>query len=456
MTFDDECAPLSEEEARRAAQPVLDLPGADAVEVVVTASYSGVTRYAGSEIIQNTVRELANAYVRVAAQGRSATSTTNQLDAGHMREAASKALEAANASPADPRWAGLPTLEDAGKPEPVLRFDADTARATPGERAAAIGAIISASDSDNAAGIYETGSHVYSVFSSEGIDCYDSFSRAVVTCLVDNGEATGWGESSSHRMSDVDHEAAARAAARKAGMARKATDADPGTYEVVLEPSAVGVLMEYLAYAGFGAKQVLEGDSFLCSRTGQDVAPPSVTVADDVRHPCSVGIGFDFEGVSKKRVAVIDKGRATGPVTDMRTGRELGDGSTGHFSGSAEFGPYAANVVLEPGEAALEDLIGAVSNGVLVSRFHYVNILDRPATLLTGMTRDGTFRIRDGEIAEPIHNFRFTQSVLDCLSSVEGVGRDALALAPEFGSFGSVVAPALRAGAFRFTSRTSH
>jgi predicted Zn-dependent protease len=112
--------------------------------------------------------------------------------------------------------------------------------------------------------------------------------------------------------------------------------------------------------------------------------------------------------------------------------------------------------VLEVGDQTYEDLVGGVADGLLVTRFHYVNVLDRPSTLLTGMTRDGTFRIRDGAIAEPVRNLRFSQAVLDALSSVLGVGRDLHAFAPDFASFGSTVAPAIRVGRFRFSSGTSH
>jgi predicted Zn-dependent protease len=72
------------------------------------------------------------------------------------------------------------------------------------------------------------------------------------------------------------------------------------------------------------------------------------------------------------------------------------------------------------------------------------------------MTRDGTFRITDGELAEPVHNLRFTQSVLDALGSALGVGQQLSAFAPDYGAFGSTVVPALRLGEFTFTSTTSH
>ena len=448
--------PVTHEEARTAAASVLDLPGADGIEVIVAGSRTGVTRYARSEIIQNTARTEVRAFVRAITGERLASATTNQLDPERMLAAARSALEAATASPPDPEFPGLARPDGMDKPTPCYRWDAATASTSPAQRAESVRKILTAAASDNAAGIFETGAHCFAVFSSEGVDCFDAYTRCATTCLVDTGDATGWGDDSSHAIADVDAIAVADRAARKAEAGGGQVDVEPDTYEVVLEPAAVATMLEYLSYAGLGAKQVIEGESFLATRAGQPVAAPAVTVADDVYHPRSVGIGFDFEGVPRRRVPVIDRGTATGPVSDLRTARKLGVDPTGHSSGSTEFGPYAANVVLESGESSVEELIGAVEDGLLITRFHYVNILDRPATLLTGMTRDGTFRIRGGEVAEPIHNLRFTQSVLEALSSVVGVSSELGAFAPEFGAFGSTVAPSLRVGEFRFTSGTTH
>ena len=448
--------PLSAEAARRAAQAVLDAPGADDVEVLVSASATGVTRFANSQIIQNITRKEVRAYVRVAVGDRIASSGTNQLDGEHMKGAVARALEAARATRGDADFPGFAQPGKDGRAQAVGRWDDATAAASPARRAEAVNQILGASNSANAAGIYETSSFAFGVFSSTGIDCFDAYTRCAMSCLVDNGESTGWGDSSSHAMAEVDVEAAAHRAARKAEASKKPRSAAPGTYEVVLEPAATGTIVEYLSYAGFGAKQVLEDESFLARHTGEEVGAPSISILDDVWHPQSVGIGFDFEGVPRKRVAVIEKGLATGPVSDLRTARQMGVETTGHGSGSNELGPYAANVVLEAGDKSLEALIGGVSHGFLVTRFHYVNILDRPATLLTGMTRDGTFAVEDGDITGAVHNFRFAQNVLSALASVQGVGRDLVSLAPEFGGFGSTVAPALHLGEFDFVSTTSH
>ena len=448
--------PLTAGAARAAATPVLDLQGVDAIEVVLSASRTGLTRYARSEIIQSLVRNDLRAQVRVVIGDRVASAATNQLDAESLRKAAERAREAATLSLPDEGFPGLPSPEKVGRAEGIFRWDEDTATASPDRRAAAVRQILAASGSDNTAGIFETSAHCFAVINSLGIDCFDAFTRCVTTCLVDDGEATGWGEASSHAVSQVDPEAAARTASAKAASGHDPIEAEPGEHAVLLEPSAVALLLDYLSYVGMGAKQVLDGESFLATRSGEQVAAPSITVEDDVHHDDSVGIGFDFEGVPRRKACIIESGRAVGPVTDLRTAPSLGVTPSGHYSGWSEFGPYASNVVMRQGDASHGELLAAVGDGFLVTRFHYVNVLDRPSTLLTGMTRDGTFRIRGGEIAEPVRNFRFSQSVLEALGATARVGSEVRAFPPDFGSFGSFVAPALAVGAFNFASTTTH
>ena len=448
--------PLDRDELRAAAGYVLDHPGADGVEVLFTGSASGLTRFANSEIIQNTHREEIRAFVRVHSNNRVASASTNQLDADHMRAAAASALEAAGASLPDPDFPGLASPDSVGRPEGLFRWDGSTAATTPSQRAEAVRGILSVTRGGNTSGIYETGAYAYSVINSEGVDCFDAYTRCTTTCLVDRGGATGWGEDSSYASGEVDHIAAARRSSEKSLAGADPQSAEPGKYEVVLEASAVAMMIDYLSYSGCGAKQVIEGDSFLATKAGEVVAEPRVTVTDEASHPCSVGIGFDFEGVPRKTVRIIDDGVAKQPVTDLRTARQLGTTSTGHSSGSAEYGPYASNPVLLGGNETLDELISEVSSGFLVTRFHYVNILDRPSTLLTGMTRDGTFRIEKGEVTTPVHNFRFSNSVLDMLANAEGIGREVASFPPDFGAFGSTAAPPLRVSEFTFSSTTSH
>jgi predicted Zn-dependent protease len=205
--------PLEAEEARQAVRPLLSLPGADGIEAVITGSRTGLTRYARSEIIQNTVKEELRAYVRVVVGDRVASSATNQLDPDSLRSAAAKALEAARASRPDAEFPGLADPEVVGGTSPLFRWDDAVASASASERARAVSEVLKITSGAKAAGIFETSAHAFGIFSSTGMDRFDAYTRCMVTCLTDRGKgATGWGEGTSHRREEVDVEAAARRA----------------------------------------------------------------------------------------------------------------------------------------------------------------------------------------------------------------------------------------------------
>ena len=444
---------MFEADPRRAIEAALQTDGADGLEIVSIASDVGLTRFANSQIIQNTTRQEARVYVRAVVGDRWATATTNQMDEDRLRRAAENAIAAARVSPPDPRFPGLASPDVVGRPAPLRRFDEAVAGCDPKARAERVRDMLKVVGSHRCAGYVETSTSAWQMVSTAGVDATDIVSKSATQCLVDTGTGTGWGESYSHAWDGIDAIGAARSATQKAERSENPMPADPGRYEVILEASAVATMLEYLSWIGFGAKSMIDGESFFSTRRGEEVAIPAVTIKDDVHDQRSIGIGFDLEGVPRRTVEVIAAGKANTPVTDLRTAKELGTGSTGHASGSVEFGPYSANVVMEGGDRSPEELVAAVDDGILITRFHYVNVLDRHETLLTGMTRDGTFRIRGGELAEPINNFRFAQGALAALSAVKGMGNDARAFAEAYGSY---VAPTLHVGEFNLASRTSH
>jgi predicted Zn-dependent protease len=108
-----------------------------------------------------------------------------------------------------------------------------------------------------------------------------------------------------------------------------------------------------------------------------------------------------------------------------------------------------------PGESTLDELADAVGDGIWVTRLHYLGVVDPRHGIVTGMTRDGTFRIRDGKPAEPLPNLRFTVAVPDVLADVPGLGRDLL-LVNRSDFYGertpqAALVPALATGRFTVT-----
>jgi predicted Zn-dependent protease len=134
---------------------------------------------------------------------------------------------------------------------------------------------------------------------------------------------------------------------------------------------------------------------------------------------------FDFEGVPKEPVTLVEDGVLRDVVWDRRTAARAGDGrrSTGHAlpAPAQGWGPMAMNLAVRPGDCLLEELVERVGDGIYVTRLHYLSVVDGREGIITGMTRDGTFRVRDGEIVEPLVNLRFTTSFPDLLRDLLGL-----------------------------------
>jgi predicted Zn-dependent protease len=155
---------------------------------------------------------------------------------------------------------------------------------------------------------------------------------------------------------------------------------------------------------------------------------PKISIHDDSLDPRGLPKAFDFEGTPKRRVALVDAGTACGVVWDRATAARSRNGaeSTGHAPppGERDFGPLPNSLSVGGGEAeSVEQLAELVGDGIYVTRLHYLSVVHPRDGVITGMTRDGTFRIRDGKIAEPLVNLRFTVSVPELLREVPGLTR---------------------------------
>ena len=80
-------------------------------------------------------------------------------------------------------------------------------------------------------------------------------------------------------------------------------------------------------------------------------------------------------------------------------------------------------VVIGGGTASLDDLIKGVQRGILVTRFWYIRAVDPQTLLYTGLTRDGTFYVENGQIKHAIKNFRFNESPVIMLNNLEALGK---------------------------------
>ena len=430
-----------------------DALGATQAEVLVDETESRLTRFANSEIHQNVAESNTVVNLRFVDGRRVGCASTNRTDDEALRRLAESAARIARLMPEADEAIHLP------EPAPIAYVHGAaavaTAEATPEFRAGAAREVIAAAD---AAGVLAYGSfttdleHV-ALANSLGIRAQEerTWSQLLTVAMGSAGEA-GYAEAAAVDCTSIDVAAVGREAAEKARAAREPVSLPPGDYPVVLEPYAVVDLLDMLGYLGFSALAVQEGRSFF--EPGKVVGSPLVTIVDDAEDLAGAPISFDYEGVPKQRVPLVEAGVCGEAVYDAQTAARAGRRSTGHgLPAPNPYGPFPLNMIMTAGDASRDELIGGLERGLLVTRFHYTNPVHPKLAIVTGMTRDGTFLVEHGRVVGPVRNLRFTQSYLDALAGVQAVGRERRLLR---GFLGASLVPALRIGAFTFTGATEH
>lgn len=447
-----------ETELRRIAEAAIAATGTSgqAVEATLIARTGSLTRFANAAIHQNVSSREAELRLRVARGTRVAIVTTDRLDAEGIRRAAATANDLVGRAPEDPRFGGLPA------PRPIApvasSYSARTAEATPLDRARAAKQICDAAIAQGlrVAGFVATNTQELAVASSLGTWAYgpQTIAEAQLAAIGDDGSA--YAQRVASDLDRLDVAGAASEAVTKAKAAQHPREMAPGDHEVILEPYAVSDIVSFLSSQLTG-NAIEEGRSFVGGRLGERVTGP-VTLVDDPLDPLGLPRAFDFEGQPSDHVTLIADGVAQAVVYDSGTAHRTGAVNTGHAlppgSGQSSAPMHRR---LEPGTATREELIRSVKSGILVTRFYYTRWVHQLRTIVTGMTRDGTFAIIDGEIAYPVKNFRFTQSYHEALTGVRGIGNEAMLLVPaeQFGIQASASrVPVLHLASFSFTGAT--
>jgi PmbA protein len=446
------------------AERGLALAGGDA-QVTVVRERSLMSRFARSAPTQATAIDDTSVEILCLRDGHAASASTNRLDDGALRAAVRRAETAAVAAARSGPGThpGLAPPADARDHD---GFDDDTARLDPARAAAALrdAFAVAGDHALEAFGLWSAGDVQTAIAASSGLRLHDRVSDAFmkVVCRAADGRS-GYAVDAARSATAVDAAALARRAASKV-TPQPLAELGPGTYPVVLEPEAVGLLLEFLAGLAHNGLAHAEGRGALAGRLGTRVASVAVTLSDTPRDALTLPRAFDMEGVPKQPVALISSGVAEGVVHDRRSAALAGEGarSTGHATqpGGSPWGPSATNLVLRGGVAVdAAELASTIERGIYVTRLWYVNTVREKETLMTGMTRDGTFLIEDGRIARPLRDVRFTDSILRLLAETDELTtRQRLVTEGEF--YGrrfahGVVCPALRAGGFRVTGATT-
>jgi predicted Zn-dependent protease len=444
---------LGETKAQDTLKRVLSMVEADQAEAILMGGSSALTRFANSTIHQNVFEKDNVVYLRVARGKKIGVATSNVTDDESLKALAVKAGEIAEAQVPNPHFDGFVNSERAPK---VDAFFNETLECSPQRRAENVKAVVDAAARFNflAAGSHSTSATEVAFLNTLGTQQYHRYTSAFMNTVIMAPTSSGYADASCLDIADLDPAAVGEEATRTCAESQNPREIEEGQYDVVITHYALESLMMWLSYIGFGADAFQDGRSFMSGNLGKPIMGRNISIWDDGQDPAGVPMPFDFEGVPKKRVNMIEDGVAKAVVYNTITAKKGDTASTGHaLSPDEDISAMPINMFFSTGDSTEAEMIASMERGLFVRRFHYVNgLLATRKALFTGMTRDGTFLVENGKIKHPVKNLRFTHSMLDAFSNVEMITSKASLHISDW--LGASVVPGLKIKGFNFSGKT--
>ena len=439
-------AVMPREQAHALVEKVVKMSKADEISVNLTTGYQADVRFAANQM--STSGGVVNGTIGIqSAFGKKhAAAVTNDFSDDSLRRAVAQSEALAKLSPDDPEtMPGLPPQTYV----PVNGYFDSTANLTPEDRArAALTALETARKAGDlkAAGFIVVNAGANALGNGHGLFAYNRSTNANYTLTVrtDDGTGSGWAGAEHPDWKQLDFAGLSAHAIEKARLSRNPVAIEPGRYTVILEPQAVGDLVQLMGFA-LAARNADEGRSAFAkqgggNKIGEKIVDSRVTIFSDPQDPQLLAQPYDGQGLPLSRQVWVENGVLRQLFYSRFWAQKQGKVATG--------GP--SSIKLAGGTTSMDDMIKSTPRGVLVTRLWYLRLVDPRTILVTGLTRDGTFLIENGKISKSIKNFRFNESPLFLLSNLEALSPAVRIGGTEQG--GPVVMPAIKAKDFNFTS----
>jgi len=436
---------FTEEQAKAILEKVVKLSKADQCTATLAGSVDGNIRFALNNVSTSGIIDNTELAVEVAFGSRVGTATINEFDDAALERVVRRAEDLARLAPENPEF--MPAIpKQAYKPSPT--FSPSTAAITPEFRAKVAADSIAPCKGNKliAAGFLEDGQNFVAIANSNGNFAYQRGTAFNYTCTVrtDDGRGSGWVGRNLKDADEFKTDADVRIAMRKATESAEAKALEPGKYTVILEPHASAGLISFMMNF-FDARQADEGRSFLSkkgggNKLGEQVYDKRVNISADPWDERAAVLPWDGEGLPREKMSIIENGKVNYLQYSRYWAKKQGKRAVGE----------PGNLLMAGGDKTTAQLIAGTQKGILVTRTWYIRMVDPQTVLLTGLTRDGTFYIENGQIKHPVKNFRFNESPVIMLNNIEELGRP-VRVAGDESSFVMMIPP-MKLRDFTFTS----
>lgn len=407
----------SKEEAKQIMEKALSFSKAETCEINLSASNSGNIRYARNTVSTAGAQSNQTLVVQSSFGNKVGIATIDEFDSASLEKVVRRSEELANLAPENPEF--MPPLGPQEYLETKQYFKS-TAGVSPEFRAQVAGSSIEPARSKDvtAAGFLEDREGISAMINSAGLYAFNESTGMdfTVTMRTNDGTGSGW---VTRDYNDVDLFNAAEAsqvAIDKAIQSREAKAIEPGKYTVILEPAASEQLLSNM-FGAFNARTANEGRSFMSreggeTKLGEKIVDERVNIWSDPQNSLVPTSPWGQDGLARKKMKWLENGVAKNLFYSRFWAKEKG----------VEPVPYPPNMIMEGGNASLDDMIRDTKRGILVTRLWYIRSVDPQTLLYTGLTRDGTFFIENGKIKHPVKNFRFNESPIIMLNNLETLG----------------------------------
>ena len=436
---------LSKEEAQALLKKVLSYSKADECEVNLNGAENGNIRYARNSVstsggISNSTLVVSSSYGK-----KSGIATINEFDDASLEKVVRRSEELAMLAPENPEYMPFLGPQQYGESKTFVQATSDM---LPKDRTDAVSESLKISKEYKqiAAGFLENGSGFAAMMNSHGLFAYCTETNVAfnVTVRTEDGKGSGYASKGYNDFKQLDVKKATETAAKKAAGSAEARAIEPGKYTVILEPMAVSVLLENLMF-GLDARQADEGRSFLSlpggkTRLGEKMVDERVNIYSDPNYPDLPSRTWAQDGRPQEKIIWVENGVIKNLSSSRYWAQKKGIKPI----------PGPDRMIMQGGKATLEELIKGTEKGILVTRLWYIRTVDPQTLLLTGLTRDGTFYIENGQIKFPIKNLRFNESPIIMLNNIDELGISERCVSDE--STNHYVLPPMRVRDFTFTS----
>lgn len=425
---------------------VLKMSQSDAANVAINSNVTNNLRFAANQV--STAGSVSDLNIQITSNfgPKHATVVTNNTNDEALLAAMRQSEALAKLAPDDPE-----ALPDLG-PQNIKSVNAwftDTADLSAADLIkAGLTALEPARKANdlNVAGYLVVNQASASLGNSKGLFAYHRATNAnyTVTARTTDGTGSGWAGAEHPDWKQLDIGAVSARAIDKARLSRNPVAIEPGRYTVIMEPQAVGDLVQLIGFYA-DARASDEGRSPFTkqgggNKIGEKIMDPRISLIADPFDPMILSQPWDGDGLPLGRQVFVDHGKLTELYYSRWWAKKMGKQPTG----------APTSFIMTGGTDSVDDMIKSTQRGVLVTRLWYLREVDPRTILYTGLTRDGTFLIENGKISKAVKNFRFNDSPLFMLNNLEAIGRPVRLAGTEAG--GAVVVPPIKVKDFNFTS----